>query len=38
MLGFYDSEENYLVDPGEFQVFIGLFSQTENNASFALRK
>ena len=35
-LGFFDSSGNYVVEPGEFQVFIGPSSRTENKASFTL--
>ena len=36
-LGFYDGEGNYLVEPGEFQLFIGPSSRTDNAATFRLR-
>ena len=36
-LGFYDAEGNYLVEEGEFQVFVGPSSQTRNSENFLLK-
>lgn len=38
MLRFYDSEMNYVSEDGEFEVFIGTDSSTENTAVFYLNK
>jgi beta-glucosidase len=35
-LGFYDAEGNYLIEPGDFQLFIGPSSETQNAATFTL--
>lgn len=37
MLGYYDNDGKFIVEPGEFQVFVGGSSTTKNCAGFTLR-
>jgi beta-glucosidase len=37
-LGFYNNEGNYMVEPGNFEVFVGGNSQTTLKTQFTLKK